>query len=254
MYGILHGGTDRKLRAESGAESSGGDAKTVGAGLRCRSLTVGAPPSRLSSDQPPEFQPTSTPNNIASTQPRLHPTSPPTSLDSKQTRLRSAAFLSKLPFDGYAIGGSLGRDHDDMIELLEFVMPLLADQRRPVNGTAAPPAHTSRPRPSHTPLTHATHSRPAPTPLTHALRPHPSPTPFTHAPHAHHNQIHLLGIGDERGVNAAVRMGCDTMDSSGRELVGRRRNTTTLIPKHNVTFSMPKQRPAEAPTQALSLG
>jgi len=38
---------------------------------------------------------------------------------------------SGLPFDGYAIGGSLGEDHEDMCELLEYLMPLLADDKRP---------------------------------------------------------------------------------------------------------------------------
>ena len=49
----------------------------------------------------------------------------------RELRAQSAAFLSHLPFDGYAVGGSLGRDHDDMVELLEYVVPLLADRKRP---------------------------------------------------------------------------------------------------------------------------
>lgn len=49
----------------------------------------------------------------------------------RELRAQSAAFLSHLPFDGYAVGGSLGRDHEEMIELLEYVTPLLADQKRP---------------------------------------------------------------------------------------------------------------------------
>jgi queuine tRNA-ribosyltransferase len=49
----------------------------------------------------------------------------------RQLRAESAAFLSRLPFDGYAVGGSLGRDHEQMIDLLEYVVPLLADSRRP---------------------------------------------------------------------------------------------------------------------------
>eukprot|EP01118_Nematostelium_gracile_P014764 TRINITY_DN5829_c0_g1_i1.p1 TRINITY_DN5829_c0_g1~~TRINITY_DN5829_c0_g1_i1.p1 ORF type:complete len:398 (+),score=61.38 TRINITY_DN5829_c0_g1_i1:52-1194(+) len=44
---------------------------------------------------------------------------------SKELRQMSIDFLSQLPFDGHAIGGSLGKDRQEMRELLAFVMPLL---------------------------------------------------------------------------------------------------------------------------------
>ena len=44
-------------------------------------------------------------------------------------RLESAEYLSSLPFDGYAIGGSLGRDRAEMLELLAFLMPRLPAEK-----------------------------------------------------------------------------------------------------------------------------
>ena len=43
----------------------------------------------------------------------------------RELRAASVEYLSSLPFDGFAVGGSLGRDSAEMIDLLEFVMPLL---------------------------------------------------------------------------------------------------------------------------------
>ncbi|KAI0557142.1 queuine tRNA ribosyltransferase [Gracilaria domingensis] len=40
-------------------------------------------------------------------------------------RRMSAEYLTSLPFDGYAIGGSLGKDRPELFELLSFVVPLL---------------------------------------------------------------------------------------------------------------------------------
>mmetsp|Transcript_26849 Transcript_26849/g.30730 ORF Transcript_26849/g.30730 Transcript_26849/m.30730 type:complete len:512 (-) Transcript_26849:33-1568(-) len=39
-------------------------------------------------------------------------------------RRESVDFLTSLPFDGYAIGGSLGKTRDDLKKLLDFLMPL----------------------------------------------------------------------------------------------------------------------------------
>jgi queuine tRNA-ribosyltransferase len=36
----------------------------------------------------------------------------------------SVEYLSRLPFDGYAVGGSMGKDREELGELLQFVMPL----------------------------------------------------------------------------------------------------------------------------------
>ena len=40
-------------------------------------------------------------------------------------RTESCDILSKLPFDGFAIGGSVGKNREEMIDLLKFMMPLL---------------------------------------------------------------------------------------------------------------------------------
>ena len=44
-------------------------------------------------------------------------------------RAHSVEYLSSLPFDGFAIGGSLGKDRDEMLELLAYVLPLLPEGR-----------------------------------------------------------------------------------------------------------------------------
>lgn len=41
----------------------------------------------------------------------------------KILRKKSCDYLTKLDFDGFAIGGSLGKSHDEMFELLNFTMP-----------------------------------------------------------------------------------------------------------------------------------
>ena len=40
-------------------------------------------------------------------------------------RRKSIEYLTSLPFDGFAIGGSLGKDREELIDLLRFVMPLM---------------------------------------------------------------------------------------------------------------------------------
>lgn len=40
-----------------------------------------------------------------------------------ELRKKSCEFLGNLPFDGYAIGGSLGKTRDDMVTMLQHVMP-----------------------------------------------------------------------------------------------------------------------------------
>jgi|TARA_B110000967_G_scaffold208395_2_gene260429 queuine tRNA-ribosyltransferase len=47
----------------------------------------------------------------------------------KNLRKLSAAYLTSLPFDGFAIGGSLGRDSAELLELLVFLMPLLPTEK-----------------------------------------------------------------------------------------------------------------------------
>jgi queuine tRNA-ribosyltransferase len=41
----------------------------------------------------------------------------------------SCQYLTALPFDGFAIGGSLGKNHQEMFELLDFVMPRLPQHK-----------------------------------------------------------------------------------------------------------------------------
>jgi len=43
----------------------------------------------------------------------------------EELRAESAEYLSALPFDGFAIGGSLGKDRAEMLRLLHFLMPRL---------------------------------------------------------------------------------------------------------------------------------
>ncbi|PXF47570.1 Queuine tRNA-ribosyltransferase [Gracilariopsis chorda] len=44
-------------------------------------------------------------------------------------RQMSAEYLTSLPFDGYAIGGSLGKDRYELFNLLRFVVPLLPKEK-----------------------------------------------------------------------------------------------------------------------------
>lgn len=44
-------------------------------------------------------------------------------------RLKSCQILSNLPFDGFAIGGSLGQDHLQMFEMLSYLMPALPSDK-----------------------------------------------------------------------------------------------------------------------------
>ena len=43
----------------------------------------------------------------------------------RKLRKKSIDYLTSLPFDGYAIGGSLGKNSDELMELLEWMMPLM---------------------------------------------------------------------------------------------------------------------------------
>jgi len=43
----------------------------------------------------------------------------------RNLRRASVEYLTKFPFDGWAIGGSLGRDLGDMLELVDYLTPLL---------------------------------------------------------------------------------------------------------------------------------
>ena len=47
----------------------------------------------------------------------------------RDLRTRSAEYLTSLPFDGFAVGGALGKDRDEMLALLEFLMPALPADR-----------------------------------------------------------------------------------------------------------------------------
>jgi queuine tRNA-ribosyltransferase len=47
----------------------------------------------------------------------------------KELRKISCDILTKLPFDGHAIGGSMGKNREEMVEMLTFMMPLLPDDK-----------------------------------------------------------------------------------------------------------------------------
>ncbi|MBA2369521.1 MAG: tRNA-guanosine(34) transglycosylase [Candidatus Protochlamydia sp.] len=44
-------------------------------------------------------------------------------------RQESCSYLTSLPFDGFAVGGSMGKTKDEMHELLSFTMPLLPEEK-----------------------------------------------------------------------------------------------------------------------------
>lgn len=57
----------------------------------------------------------------------------------KDLRKHSIEYLGTLPFDGYAIGGSLGKDRDEMLDLLTYLMPLVPrDKPNHLLGIADP--------------------------------------------------------------------------------------------------------------------
>jgi len=47
----------------------------------------------------------------------------------KNLRKSSCEYLSSLDFDGFAIGGSLGKNHEQMFDLLNFTMPLVPEEK-----------------------------------------------------------------------------------------------------------------------------
>jgi queuine tRNA-ribosyltransferase len=47
----------------------------------------------------------------------------------KKLRKKSIEYLSQLPFDGYAIGGSLGKTREQMVDMLTYAMPLLPQNK-----------------------------------------------------------------------------------------------------------------------------
>jgi queuine tRNA-ribosyltransferase len=47
----------------------------------------------------------------------------------KELRKKSIEILEKLPFDGHTIGGSIGKDRNDMLQLLEFMVPLIPSNK-----------------------------------------------------------------------------------------------------------------------------
>jgi queuine tRNA-ribosyltransferase len=55
-------------------------------------------------------------------------------------RKTSIDYLTSQPFDGIAVGGSLGKDRDDLLRLLANIMPQIAPQHKPVHllGIADP--------------------------------------------------------------------------------------------------------------------
>lgn len=56
----------------------------------------------------------------------------------RRLRKKSLEYLTSLPFDGYAIGGSLGKDGDELMKLLEWMMPMLNEDEGIVNRRSKP--------------------------------------------------------------------------------------------------------------------
>lgn len=52
--------------------------------------------------------------------PTLNPTPNP---KPRALRKASAEYLTSLPFDGFAVGGALGKDREELKEVLRFTMP-----------------------------------------------------------------------------------------------------------------------------------
>jgi len=48
---------------------------------------------------------------------------------SPDLRKQSCIYLGNLPFDGYAIGGSLGKTHQEMFDMLSYVVPALPETK-----------------------------------------------------------------------------------------------------------------------------
>lgn len=48
----------------------------------------------------------------------------------QELRTKSVNYLTSLPFDGYAIGGSLGKNSDELMDLLDWMMPLFGEGHR----------------------------------------------------------------------------------------------------------------------------
>uniref|UniRef100_A0A061SQ46 Queuine tRNA-ribosyltransferase n=1 Tax=Tetraselmis sp. GSL018 TaxID=582737 RepID=A0A061SQ46_9CHLO len=119
-------------------------------------------------------------------------------------RRHSAEFVTGLPFDGFAVGGTLGKDMAEMEQLLAPVLPRL-------------PARKPR---------------------------------------------HVLGIGDDRSMEALVRLGADTFDSCYPTRVGRHGTALTsggrvrvLASRFSRAFDRPLDRACRCPTcQNHSIG
>jgi queuine tRNA-ribosyltransferase len=47
----------------------------------------------------------------------------------QEMRTASCKFLTSLEFDGYAIGGSLGKNHQEMFDLLNYTVPMLPENK-----------------------------------------------------------------------------------------------------------------------------
>jgi queuine tRNA-ribosyltransferase len=47
-----------------------------------------------------------------------------------ELRTKSVEYLTSLPFDGYAIGGSLGKNSDELLQLLDWMMPMFDQGNR----------------------------------------------------------------------------------------------------------------------------
>ncbi|KAL3778564.1 hypothetical protein HJC23_011660 [Cyclotella cryptica] len=67
----------------------------------------------------------------------------------RQLRKESVNYLTSLPFDGYAIGGSLGKNGDELMELLGWMMPMFNEDGSNSSGEVMQGHVNRRNKPRH---------------------------------------------------------------------------------------------------------
>ena len=113
----------------------------------------------------------------------------------RELRTMSAEYIASLPFDGLAIGGSLGQDREEMFSMLKWLGPAL-QQKDSIAGSHRQSSSTSSSSSSHRP-------------------------------------IHLLGIADAASAKTVVSHGMDTMDSCYPTRVARH-GQLMLLPREDL--------------------
>jgi hypothetical protein len=123
-----------------------------------------------------------------------------------------ADYLTSLPFDGYCVGGSLGKNRDELVG----AGPLL-----PPHTTVPPPRGSCAPLTIH-PLVYC--------PATQQVQLLQFVMPQLPA----EKPNHLLGIADEPSIDACVPLGVDTFDSCFPTRLGRHNTLLTREGRLNI--------------------